>query len=67
MVNADSYSQQEQEKLAALSKKVKDAVDSVAKENGYTYIFDSGTGVMLYMPEGDDVSNLVKKKLGITG
>ena len=36
----------------------------VAKENGYTYIFDSAVGVTLY-EGGDDILPLVKKKLGL--
>ena len=39
------------------------AIEDVAKENGYAYIFD--TQVLLYSEGGDDVSGLVKKKLGI--
>ena len=39
------------------------AINEVAKENGYAYIFDSS--ILLYTGGGDDVSALVKKKLGI--
>lgn len=39
------------------------AINEVAKENGFTYIFDSST--LLYSGGGEDVSALVKKKLGI--
>jgi len=39
------------------------AIEEVAKENSYAYIFD--TQVLLYSEGGDDVSALVKKKLGI--
>lgn len=41
------------------------AVKDVAKENGYTYIFNSSEGLLLYSDPGDDVLPLVKKKLGI--
>jgi len=39
----------------------------VAKENGYTYIFDTspGIGVVLYADESTDVTALVKAKLGM--
>ena len=38
----------------------------VAKENGYTYIFDLSSGSIVYHPDNaGDVSELVKKKLGI--
>jgi hypothetical protein len=38
----------------------------VAKENGFTYIFDVSAGSLLYQPESDNVLSLVKTKLGIT-
>lgn len=43
--------------------KILKAIEEVSKENGYAYIFD--TQVLLYSEGGDDVSALVKKKLGI--
>ncbi len=45
--------------------KAKTAISSVAKENGYTYVFDSGLGIILYSEPSDDILPLVKKKLGI--
>lgn len=46
---------------------VKTAIDAVAKENGYSYIFDGspGVGVILYADETTNVTSLVKTKLGI--
>jgi outer membrane protein len=41
------------------------AIDEVAKENGFTYIIDSAVGVLLYKTPGDDITALVKNKLGI--
>jgi len=41
------------------------AIEEVAAENGYTYIFDSALGTMLFKTESYDVTPLVKKKLGI--
>ncbi len=41
------------------------AIAAVANENGYTYIFDSALGVLLFKTESLDVMPLVKKKLGI--
>jgi outer membrane protein len=40
------------------------AIAEVAKENGITYVIDSGLGVLLYMG-GDDILDKVKTKLGI--
>jgi len=43
--------------------KVKKAIDDVAKEHRYAYIFN--IQYLLYYDNGDDVTPLVKKKLGI--
>jgi len=51
--------------LKPIVEKAKEAIAQVAKESNYTYIFDSNTAGMLYKPEGDNVTTLVKKKLGL--
>ena len=51
--------------LKPLQDKALKAIEAVAKENGYTYIFDSAIGVLLYKNESDNILPLVKKKLGI--
>ncbi len=57
----------EQELLKPIIDKAKKAIEDVAKENGYTYIFDTASGSLLYFPkDSDDILPLVKKKLGIT-
>jgi len=48
-----------------LIEKVKNAINDVGRENGYTYIMDVGAGAVVYFEGGDDVLPLVKKKLGI--
>ncbi len=57
----------EQELTEPLINKAKSAIDKVAKENGYTYVLDSGIGFMLYIDEttADDIMSLVKKELGL--
>ena len=45
--------------------KITAAIEEVAKENGYTYIFDGSVGFVLYADETTDVSDLVKGKLGL--
>ena len=48
--------------------KIKKAVADVAKENGYTYIFNynpSDIQTLLFAEPNDDVMPLVKKKLGL--
>jgi outer membrane protein len=58
-------SDKEQELTAPIIDKAKKAVEDVAKENGYTYIFNSTEGLLLYATPSDDIMSLVKKKLGI--
>jgi len=48
-----------------LIEKVKTAITEVGQENGYTYIFDVGTGALVYYENGDNILPLVKKKLGL--
>lgn len=60
-----SVNDKEQSLVDPLIKKAKDAIDAVAKANGYTYVFDSSTGALLVFPTGDDILPLVKKYLGI--
>ncbi|MEI6488862.1 MAG: OmpH family outer membrane protein [Bacteroidota bacterium] len=59
-----------QKKSAELSKpvyeKAKKAVDAVAKENGFKYVLDTSTGMVIYSEQSDDIIGLVIKKLGIT-
>ena len=55
----------EQDLLQPIIDKAKDAINEVAKENGYTLILDSSVGVVLYSVEGDDILPLVKAKLGM--
>ncbi len=44
--------------------KVRKAIDDVSIENGYTLIFDTSSGAVLYAG-GDDVISLVKEKLAV--
>ncbi len=51
--------------LQPLLDKAKNAIEAVARENGYTYIFDVGTGAFLFYEKGDNILPLVKAKLGL--
>jgi len=54
------------ELIKPLSDKAKAAVNEVAKEKGYTYVFDTSQGAPLIVsPEGDDLMAAVKVKLGL--
>ncbi|MCR4660353.1 MAG: OmpH family outer membrane protein [Bacteroidales bacterium] len=57
--------EREAELLKPIIDRAKDAIDQVAKEGGYTYVFDSGTGALLYSQDSEDLMPLVKKKLGL--
>jgi outer membrane protein len=46
-----------------IQRKLQGAIQDVAKENGYTYIFPREA--LLVMPPADDISSLVRKKLGL--
>lgn len=59
----EMYQQKAQETIAPIREKAMDAIRVVAKENGYSYIFD--VNAVIVAPPGDDVIALVKKKLGI--
>lgn len=51
--------------LKPLRDQIQRAIDDVAKENGFDYIFDASVGVILYADKTTDVSPLVKAKLGL--
>lgn len=54
-----------QEVMNPILDKLQTAVDDVAKENGFHYIFDVGSGSLLFANETVDIEPLVRKKLGI--
>lgn len=53
----------QQELITPINKKAFDAIQAVAKENGYGYIFEKGA--LLVAPPADDVLQLVAKKLNV--
>jgi len=54
-----------EELLKPIRDKVQKAIDDVAKENGYNFIFDASMGFILYADKNTDISDKVKAKLGI--
>jgi outer membrane protein len=69
-----TFQQQAEQDLAsqrtALFKPIQDkavkAVNDVAEENGFTYIFDTAGGALVYTsPDSQDIIALVKAKLGL--
>ena len=67
------FQQEIQQKLATKSEdllkpirdQINNAINEVAQENGFTYIFDQSVGVILFADESSDIGALVKAKLGI--
>lgn len=53
-----------QQLLESIMTKVREAIAKVAKENGYTYVFDDSN--LLYFGEADSLDASVKKSLGIS-
>jgi len=54
--------------LQPIFDRVNEAIKDVAKENGYSYVFDRNTAqgsTILYADETQDVTTLVKTKLGL--
>lgn len=45
--------------------KINKAIQDVAKEQGYTYIFDSSAGMILYADEAENLLGALKTKLGV--
>ena len=56
-----------EELLEPILAEVRTAIQTVAKDNGYSYIFDGspGVGVLLYADVSTDVTPLVKARLGL--
>jgi outer membrane protein len=55
------YQQKQQDLMAPIQKKAADVVQTVAHDNGYTYVFLKDA--LLVSPAADDLLPLVKKKL----
>ena len=60
-----SLQKKEQELLEPILSKARKAIEDVATEGGFTYIFDKSQGSILYAKESENVLALVKKKLGL--
>jgi outer membrane protein len=60
-----SLAAKEQELLEPILSKARKAIEEVAKEGKYTYIFDKSMGTLLYSEESENIISKVKKKLGL--
>ena len=61
----EDLAKKETELLEPIITKVKNAIEEVAKEGQYTYVFDSSAGFLLYAKDSEDIMSKVKKKLGL--
>jgi outer membrane protein len=61
----ESIQQKRNEVLSPLLEKAQNAINQIAEENNYTYIFDISLGSIVYGQESMDIMPLVKEKLGI--
>ena len=59
----DMYQAEAQKKIAPIRSKALEAIQAVAKENGYTYVIDFNS--LLVYPTGDNLLTPVKRKLNI--
>jgi len=60
------YQQKEAELFQPIMDKAQNAIEKVAKANGFTYVFDLGAGSLVYFSDQSiDILPLVKKELGI--
>ncbi len=54
------------EVMQPIIEKAQNAIKEVAKANGFTYVYDIASGVLLYFSDdSEDILPLVKQKLGI--
>jgi outer membrane protein len=61
-----SIGEKRQQLFVPIQEKAIKAVNEVAAENGFTYIFDTAGGMIVYSaPESQDILALVKAKLGL--
>ena len=59
----ESLAAKEQELITPILDKARNAIEEVAKEGNFTYIFDASTGNILYAAESENILPLVKAKL----
>ena len=62
--------QEQKKKVVPIVEQVRQAISDVAEEKDYTYIFnlseeDGSTLIIMYAKDSEDVTSLVRKKLGL--
>jgi outer membrane protein len=61
----EDMQKKESDLLKPIIDKAKKAIEEVANENKYNYVFDTASGILLFSEPADDILPLVKKKLGM--
>lgn len=61
----EDLAKQEEELLKPMVERTNAAIKKVADSNGFTYVFDTSTGFVLYFDKGIDILPMVKTELGI--
>jgi len=61
----EKLQQKKQDVYAPILDKADKAIQAVAKEKNYDYVFDKSGGMLLFAKEADDIMPFVKAKLGI--
>ncbi|HVW98058.1 MAG TPA: OmpH family outer membrane protein [Mucilaginibacter sp.] len=59
------FDERSNELVKPLSDKARTAVETVAKEKGYTYVINTASTQFIVAPPGDDLMDAVKLKMGI--
>ena len=61
----ESIQKKKEELYGPILKKAETAIKDLAKEKGYSYIFDTSAGTVLYAQDSDNMMAAVKAKLGL--
>ncbi|MCL2414310.1 MAG: OmpH family outer membrane protein [Bacteroidales bacterium] len=51
--------------MTPIIERARTAIEDVARENGFTYIFDTSGGMLLFAADSDDILPLVKRRLNL--
>ncbi len=57
--------EQEERLLSPIIQEARNAIQKVGREHGFTYIFDTSGGSMVFWENGEDIMPLVRAELGL--
>jgi len=55
----------QQSLMTPIIERARRAIEDVARDNGFTYIFDTSGGMLLFAADSDDILSLVKRQLNL--